>query len=192
MLMALHPSLLVGLSAALAAAWVTLPRTARAGRGFYVQGRGVAGADAAADLRPGEMQLAHGTGVGWRLGARWSRIDGFVSRTDFGAGAGTDSAVLSLTDEVSMGNLRIHGATGLGFMRLRGGALGFSDGGSANGPLVRLAVGFDVKLGAGFWVGAELETAMYLLMPAGGSGVDDSERDSAVLGSVQLGFELGI
>jgi|GEM_PF-4813334 len=167
------------------------PGTGRADVAAYVQGHGVAGADATSELSPGNMAPAHGTGLGWRAGGRVWFLESFVGRMSFGDGAAADRAVVGVTGDVGLGNMRLRGAAGIGAMRVRGGALGFESLDRSAGALARVAVAFDVSLGAGFWLGTELETITYRLVPAGGSILDDSAGGSAVLGSLRLAFELG-
>jgi hypothetical protein len=190
--MDVHRIFVVAFAAASSVSAVAAPRAARAEVGVFVQGRGVAGADDSSELIPGAMRPVHGTGLGWRLGARVLFLEGFVSRTEFGEGSTSDNAVLGFADDLSLGNVRIRGSAGLGALRVRGGALGVAAGGDADGPLARVAVALDFDLGAGVWFGAELETTTYRIVPEGGSVIDDGEGGTVVLGALQLGLELGL
>ena len=160
--------------------------------GVFFQGHGgVAGGDSS-ELMPGGAEPGLGSAVGLKLGAHLFMLEGYYDRTAFSSGGTVSRGIVGLRGSADFTRLRLTARAGLGMMWEEDDVLGgMSASGERSGGVARAGLALDYRFTRAVYVGAAFDAEAFAIAPDD-AAMDDYHTGTDVMGTLHLGFELGL
>jgi len=144
--------------------------------------------NSAQELVPGDESPALGATLGIQGGARFSLFEAYLDQSAFLRGGSITRAVGGLGSVIGLVGARVYLRGGVGFLNQTNGAL-TGAGADASGLCLRGGVGLEKTLTRALLLGFGVDGEYYALrVPA----LDETATGGDVIGSLHLGFEVGI